>query len=122
MNFASLGETGGEGERLPDILLFQVREIHKQFFNLTARSNRFHDHANRDAHSPYARFAAHYVRVDRNAAKVLHVPMISQARAILRSPGRLFRRELHQRAGVGEDVDRAFGTHADIADAGTLIH
>jgi hypothetical protein len=87
MNFASLGKAGGEGKSLADVLLLEVGEISQQFFDFAAGSNRFHDHADGYPHSSNARFAAHHVRIDRNAAKFLHVLMIAHAvpLALLRS-------------------------------------
>lgn len=77
MNLATLRETCGECESLSDIRLLKVRKVGQQIFDRAARGYRFHDHANGYAHSSNARFATHDFRIDRNAAKLLHVVMIA---------------------------------------------
>jgi len=78
MNFPALRKTSGVGKSLADILLFKVRKISEQFRHRPSRSNRFHDHADGHAHSSNARFAAHHVRIDRNAAKLLHMLILAR--------------------------------------------
>ena len=51
----SLSQAGGEGERLANVLLFQIGEIEEQLLDRPAGSKRFHDHANCHTHTANTR-------------------------------------------------------------------
>jgi len=73
-----LREPRGEAYSLPDIGLFDVREISQQLLDAAAGRHRFHDHAHRYTHPADAWLAAHDFRIHRNTVELLHVVIIAQ--------------------------------------------
>jgi len=69
---ASLRETGGISQASPNVLLLKIGNVDQQIFDAAARSNRFDNHADGDAHSANARLATQHVRVDGDAPEFLH--------------------------------------------------
>ena len=68
----TLGKLRRETERLADIGFFEIEKVSQQVWDGASRTEGFHDHANREAHSANARFAAHYFRIQRDSRKRGH--------------------------------------------------
>jgi hypothetical protein len=71
-DFAPLGQSGGKGQGLADILLFEIGKICQEFRDCTAHGYCFDNHADSDAHPADAGLAAHPVGIDRDPLKLLH--------------------------------------------------
>jgi hypothetical protein len=72
-----LGQTGGEREGFPNILLFEIREVGEQFGDSSAGGKRLDDHPDRYAHATDARLAAHDCGIEGYATELLHRVMIA---------------------------------------------
>jgi hypothetical protein len=78
VDFASLSETGGEGERLTDIRFLEIGKISQEIFDRSSRGDGLDDHPHRDAHASDAWLAAHQFWIDRDSPELLHVMIIAQ--------------------------------------------
>jgi hypothetical protein len=76
--FASLCETGGEGERLTDIRFLKIGEVSQEIFDRASRGDGLDDHPHGDTHASDTRLAAHHFWIDRDSPEFLHVMILAQ--------------------------------------------
>ena len=63
---------GSVGQRLSDVLRFEVRICTQDFFGRVPRRQKTDDHANRDPHTANARLTAHDGGIKSNPFEGLH--------------------------------------------------
>ena len=70
-------EIRGVGERLANILVFEIREVAQQILNGSSGRKRLDDHANSYALAPDAWLSAHDFGIGGYPAELLHVVRIA---------------------------------------------
>jgi hypothetical protein len=78
VDFASLCETGGEGERLTDIRFLKIGEVGQEIFDGATCGDGLDDHPHRDAHASDTWLAAHHFWIDRDSPEFPHVMIVAQ--------------------------------------------
>jgi hypothetical protein len=66
----------GEGERLANIRLFEVRKVSEQLLHRAPGGDGFDAHPNGYAHAPDAWLPAHHFRIDHDTLQLLYVFMV----------------------------------------------
>jgi hypothetical protein len=69
----SLRKLGGEGERLANVGLFEVRKVSEQLVHSAPSGQCLDDHSDRHPHASDARLSAHHFRIDCDAPQLLHI-------------------------------------------------
>ena len=78
-DFATLGQTGGERQRLPNVRLFKIGKIGQELRKRAPGGHGLDNHADRHPHPPDARLAPHLIGMDRDPLEVLHTRILPQS-------------------------------------------
>ena len=78
-DFATLGQTGGERQGLPNVRLFKIGKIGQELRKRAPGGDGLHNHADRHPHAPDARLAPHLVGMDCDPLEVPHTRILPQS-------------------------------------------